>query len=56
MFGLFKKKTKAEKLQEKYNKLMKEWHQLSSINRSESDKKYQEANAVLDEIESLKTV
>ncbi|WP_452220917.1 Lacal_2735 family protein [Lacinutrix salivirga] len=54
MFGLFKKKTKTEKLQEKYNKLMEEWHKLSNINRAESDKKYAEANAVLEEIELLK--
>ena len=37
MFGLFKKKSEVEKLQEKYGKLMKEWHALSSTNRSESD-------------------
>lgn len=56
MFGLFKKKTKAEKLQAKYNKLMKEWHELSSINRAESDKKYEEANAVLEEMDILNKV
>ena len=54
MFGLFKKKSQIEKLQDKYNKLMKEWHQLSNINRSESDKKYAEANAVLEKIDVLK--
>ncbi|MBU2938808.1 Lacal_2735 family protein [Lacinutrix sp. C3R15] len=54
MFGLFKRKTKAEKLQEKYNKLMKQWHELSSTNRAESDKKYTEANAILEQIENLK--
>jgi hypothetical protein len=53
MFGIFKKKTKEEKLQEKYNALMKEWHTLSSINRSESDKKYAEAQEVLEELEEL---
>ncbi|MDO6596960.1 Lacal_2735 family protein [Oceanihabitans sp. 2_MG-2023] len=56
MFGLFKKKSEKEKLQEKYNKLMKEWHQLSSVNRAESDKKYEEANAVIEQIELLKKV
>lgn len=54
MFGLFKKKTEVEKLQEKYEKLMKEWHALSSTNRSESDKKYAEAEAIAKQIELLK--
>ncbi|MCK0188417.1 Lacal_2735 family protein [Arenibacter sp. F20364] len=53
MFGIFKKKSKVEKLQEKYNTLMKEWHTLSSINRSESDKKYAEAQEVLEELVAL---
>ena len=53
MFGLFKKKSEVEKLQDKYKSLMKEWHALSSINRSESDKKYAEAEAVLIQIENL---
>ncbi|MEP5338638.1 MAG: Lacal_2735 family protein [Algibacter sp.] len=53
MFGFFKKKTEVEKLQEKYNKLMKEWHELSSINRSESDKKYVEAENVAQQIEKM---
>lgn len=54
MFGLFKKKSEVEKLNDKYKSLMKEWHELSSINRSESDKKYAEAEAVLIDIENLK--
>ncbi|WP_034040403.1 Lacal_2735 family protein [Wocania ichthyoenteri] len=54
MFGLFKKKTEVEKLQEKYEKLMKEWHTLSSINRSESDKKYEEAEVIAKQIENFK--
>lgn len=54
MFGLFKKKSELEKLQDKYKALMKEWHALSSINRSESDKKYEEANQVLKQIDTLK--
>lgn len=53
MFGLFKKKSEIEKLQEKYNTLMKEWHQLSSVNRSESDKKYAEAQKILDTLDEL---
>lgn len=51
MFGLFKKKSELDKLQGQYEKLMAQWHRLSSINRAESDKKYQEAQLVLDEIE-----
>lgn len=43
MFGLFKKKSKLEKLEEKFKKLMQEWHTLSTTNRSASDKKYAEA-------------
>ena len=50
---LFKKKTKVEKLQDKYDLLMKEGYRLSKINRTEIDKKYFEANELLLEIESL---
>ena len=50
---LFKKKTKVEKLQHKYDLLMEEGYRLSKINRTESDKKYFEANELLLEIESL---
>jgi hypothetical protein len=53
MFGIFKNKSTEEKLQEKYNDLMKEWHTLSSINRSESDKKYAEAQEVMEELMAL---
>ncbi|MBT8272419.1 MAG: Lacal_2735 family protein [Bacteroidia bacterium] len=51
MFGLFKKKTELEKLQKKYEKSMAKWHRLSSINRAESDKVYQEAQLIMQEIE-----
>ena len=53
MFGLFKKKSEVDKLQEKYNALMKEWHTLSSTNRSESDKKYAEAQEIMTKLEAL---
>jgi hypothetical protein len=53
MFGLFKKKTKVEKLQEKFNVLMKEWHALSSINRAKSDQKYAEAEVIAQQIKAL---
>jgi hypothetical protein len=54
MFGLFKKKTKEEKLQGKYKKLMEEAFKLQTINRSDSDQKYLEADQVLKQIEALK--
>ncbi|WP_353778607.1 Lacal_2735 family protein [Winogradskyella sp. 3972H.M.0a.05] len=55
MFGLFKKQSDAEKLQKRYEKLMSEWHKLSTINRAESDKKYAEAEDVLKQIEALQS-
>jgi hypothetical protein len=54
MFGIFKKKSPIEKLQERYKKLMSEWHQLSSTDRSASDAKYAEAQSILNEIENLR--
>ncbi len=54
MFGLFKKKSKIEALQERYKKLMKEAYDLSTVNRTQSDQKYAEADAVMHEIESLR--
>ena len=54
MFGLFKKKSELEKLQEKYKKLMEEAFQLQSINRRDSDAKYLEADHILKNIEELK--
>ena len=53
MFGLFKKKTEVEKLQEKYKKVMEEAYKLQSINRTDSDSKYKEADTILKEIEAL---
>jgi archaellum component FlaC len=54
MFGLFKRKSKLEKLEEKFKKLMSEWHALSSINRAASDKKYAEAQDIAKLISQLK--
>ncbi len=54
MFGLFKKKSEVEKLQEKYKKLMQEAYNLQSINRSDSDQKYLEADQILKQIDALK--
>ncbi|MGO4912954.1 Lacal_2735 family protein [Leeuwenhoekiella sp. W20_SRS_FM14] len=53
MLGLFKKKTEKEKLQQQYEKLMKEAFQLSTSNRSASDDKYAEADIIMKKIEKL---
>jgi hypothetical protein len=53
MFGLFKKKSEKEILFAQYDKLLKESHRLSTINRIESDKVAAKAQEVLDKIESL---
>ena len=53
MFGLFKKKSEVDKLNEKYQKLMEESFRLSTSNRTASDQKAQEANEVLNQIEAL---
>jgi hypothetical protein len=53
MFGLFKKKSEVDKLQEKYKKLMEEAYKLQSISRSDSDKKYSDADNILKKIEAL---
>ena len=53
MFGLFKKTSEIDKLQKKYEKLMKEWHELSTTNRAESDKKFAEAQEIVKKIEQI---
>ena len=50
MFGLFKKKSKKEKLQELYNKKKEQAFKLSRTNRKESDKLEKEAYDILIEI------
>ncbi|MEZ5009917.1 MAG: Lacal_2735 family protein [Chitinophagales bacterium] len=54
MFGLFKKKSKKEKLNEQYQKLMKESFEISKTNRKLADDKYAEAEAIMKEIEQIK--
>ena len=51
MFGLFKKKSKKEKLQKKHEQLLKEAYELSKTNRKESDKKAYEADLIAKKIE-----
>jgi hypothetical protein len=53
MFGLFKKKTEKEKLQETYAKLMSEAYKLSHTNRTSSDKLMAEAEEVAKKIDTL---
>lgn len=53
MFGIFKKKSEKEKLQEQYDKLLKEAYVLSSSNRKMSDQKTFQANEILEQLEKL---
>ena len=53
MFGLFKKKTEVERLQIKYEALLKEAFELSKINRSKSDQKTFEEDEIYKQIEIL---
>ncbi len=53
MFGIFKKKTEKEKLQEKYQQLQKESYELSGTNRKLSDQKAYEADEVMKQLEKL---
>lgn len=53
MFGLFKKKSRLDKLQDDYRKLLEEAFKLSKTNRQESDKRQAEAQTLLDQIEVL---
>lgn len=53
--GLFSKKSPTEKLYKKRDKLLKEAHSLSTVNRTASDKKMAEAEEILEKIKSLET-
>ena len=53
MLGLFKKKSEKEKLQFKYEKLMKEAYRLSTSNRKLGDQKIFEAEEVMKQLEKL---
>lgn len=54
MFGLFKKKTELDKLQETYKNLLEKAHKASHQNRSLSDKLMAEAEEVAKKIDLLK--
>lgn len=53
--GLFSKKTEADRLRKQYKRLMKEAYQLSRTDRKGSDKKYAEADAIMQRILEFET-
>ena len=53
MFGIFRKKSKKEKLLLKYNKIKEKAYKMSKVNRKESDRLEYEANNILKEIDDL---
>lgn len=53
MLNIFKKKSKAEKLNAQYKKLLEESYKLSTTNRKLSDSKVAEANEILNQIDLL---
>lgn len=54
MFNIFKKKSPVDVLNAQYKKLMEEAYQLSTSNRTKSDAKYAEADAIMNKIQELK--
>jgi pyridoxine 5'-phosphate synthase PdxJ len=54
MFGIFKKKTEKEKLQETYKELMENAHKVSHFSRTDADKIMAEAEEVAKKIDLLK--
>lgn len=54
MFGLFKKKSEKEKLNEEYKKLLAEYHKLSAIDRKKADMKMAEAEEVAKKMDAIK--
>ena len=55
MLNIFKKKSKFEKLNAQYKKLLEESYKLSTTNRKLSDSKVAEANEILNQIDLLKS-
>lgn len=54
MFGLFKKKSEKEKLQDQYRKMLSEYHKLSQTNRKAADMKMAEAEELLKKIDAIR--
>ncbi len=55
MFGLFKKKSEIEKLNQEYKKLMGQAHELWKTSRRAGDEKVAEAEIILKKIDALET-
>ncbi len=53
MFGLFKKKSEKEKLQDEYATLMKAYYDLTKTNRIVTDQKFAEAQEISKRLEEL---
>lgn len=53
MFGLFKKKTEKQVLEEKYRKLLEKSHRLSTVNRRQADEALAQAEEVAKEMAKL---
>lgn len=53
MFGLFKKKSQLDQLNDQYQALLKESHTLSTVDRKASDEKIAEAEKILLKIQEL---
>ena len=53
MFSFLRKKTKMQKLKDKYKVLIEEAYHLSKYNRAKSDAKTAEASRILSEIEKI---
>mgnify|MGYP006094438299 FL=1 len=53
MLGIFIKKTKKEKLQLEYQKLLEQAYNLSKFDRKQSDQKTFEANQILNRLNDL---
>ena len=54
MFGLFKKKSEKDKLEELYRKKKEQAFRLSRTNRKEGDRMEKEANEILNKNDKLK--
>ena len=54
MLNIFKKKSKVEKLNAQYKKLLEESYKLSTTNRRLSDSKVEETNEILKQIDTHK--
>ena len=56
MFGLFKRKSEREKLEELYRKKKEQAFRMSRTNRKEGDRLEMEANKILDKIDNEKVL